>query len=128
MLRLRVKPGMKQPHQDSLGLVATLPPFCFLFWLRCALLCCYDVITFEGRLTYNVSYTTGPDSIEDLYTRVQAHGIATLSYMNVFEFGMNVRGHATGAAVVAKPDDYRNATLYAQNQFLVFHRESAREH
>ena len=35
--------------------------------------------------------------------------------MNVFEFGMNVRGHASGAAVAAEPDDYRNATLYAQN-------------
>ena len=126
---------MKQPHQDPLDAA----PVCFLFRLRCALLCCDDVITFAGRLTYNVSYTTGPDSIEDLYTRVQAHGIATLSYMNVFEFGMNVRGHATGAAVAAKPDDYRNATLYAQNQlscvspriryqFLVFHRESEREH
>ena len=34
-----------------------------------------------GRLMYtlNVSYTTGPDSIDELYTRVQAHGIATLS-------------------------------------------------
>ena len=50
-----------------------------------------------------------------MYRQVQAHDVATLSYMNVFEFGMNVRGHANGAAVPAKPDDYRNATLYAQN-------------
>lgn len=28
---------------------------------------------------------------------------------------MNVLGHAAGAAVPARPDDYRNATLYAQN-------------
>jgi hypothetical protein len=69
----------------------------------------------NGRLTYNVSYTTGPDSVAELYQQVQAHGVATLSYMNVFEFGMNVRGHATGAAVASRPDDYRNATLYAQN-------------
>ena len=68
-----------------------------------------------GRLTYNVSYSSGPDSISDLYGRVQALGYSTLSYMNVFEFGMNVLGHATGAPVSPKPDDYRNATLYAQN-------------
>ena len=69
----------------------------------------------DGRLTYNVSYTTGPDSVDELYTRVQKLGYSTLSYMNVFEFGMNVAGHARGPAVAPKPDDYRNATLYAQN-------------
>ena len=35
--------------------------------------------------------------------------------MNVFEFGMNVKGPASGPAVASKPDDYRNATLYVQN-------------
>lgn len=69
-----------------------------------------------GVSRYNVSYVTGPDSIDELYTKVQAHGIATLSYMNVFEFGMNVKGHASGAAVASKPDDYRNATLYGTKQ------------
>ena len=68
-----------------------------------------------GRLTYNVSYRTGPDSVDELYTRVQSLGYATLSYMNVFEFGMNIAKHASGEPVACMPDDYRNATLYAQN-------------
>eukprot|EP01051_Picozoa_sp_SAG22_P007710 SAG22_NODE_552_length_9177_cov_15.661489_4_plen_490_part_00 len=68
-----------------------------------------------GRLTYNVSYTTGPWSVEALYSQAQELGFATLAYCNVFEFGMNILGHASGAAVAPKPDDYRNATLYAQN-------------
>ena len=58
---------------------------------------------------------TGPASIDAVYRQVQARGVATLSYLNVFEFGMNVRGHASAPPVPAKPDDYRNATLYAQN-------------
>jgi hypothetical protein len=33
----------------------------------------------------------------------------------VFEFGADVLGHASAAAVTPRPDDYRNATLYAQN-------------
>lgn len=68
-----------------------------------------------GRLTYNVSYTTGDYSIDALYKQAQDLGFATLSYMNVFEFGADIIGHASGPAVSPKPDDYRNATLYAQN-------------
>jgi hypothetical protein len=33
----------------------------------------------------------------------------------VFEFGADIIGHASGPPVAPKPDDYRNATLYAQN-------------
>ena len=68
-----------------------------------------------GRLTYNVSYTEGAWSQDALYKQAQELGFATLSYCNVFEYGMNILGHAAGAAVLAQPDDYRNATLYAQN-------------
>jgi hypothetical protein len=68
-----------------------------------------------GRLTYNVSYTTGAYSMDSLYKQHQDLGFATLSYCNVFEFGADILDHASGAAVAPKPDDYRNATLYAQN-------------
>ena len=47
----------------------------------------------------------------DNYKQAQELGYATLSYMNVFEYGMNVLGGAKGAPVTPKPDDYRNATL-----------------
>ena len=39
-----------------------------------------------GRVTYNVSY----QEQDALYRQAQALGFATLSYMNLFEFGMNV--------------------------------------
>ena len=73
----------------------------------------WNPFTWQGlpRLTYNVSYTSGPFSIDALYKQAQELGYATLSYMNVFEYGMNVLGGAKGAPVTPKPDDYRNATL-----------------
>ena len=75
----------------------------------------WNPFTWQGlpRLTYNVSYTSGPFSIDALYKQAQELGYATLSYMNVFEYGMNVIGGAKGPPVAKRPDDYRNATLCA---------------
>ena len=68
-----------------------------------------------GRLTYNVSYATQ----DALYAQAQALGFATLSYWNLFEFGMNVYPVHKLLPPPAKPksDDFRNSTLYLANNF-----------
>ena len=66
-----------------------------------------------GRLTYNVSYA----SQDALYAQAQALGFATLSYWNLFEFGMNVYPVHKNlpSPVTPGPNDFRNATLYLSN-------------
>ncbi len=69
-----------------------------------------------GRLTYNVSYSM----INENYQNNQKFNFTTLSYFNVFEFGMNIF-NGSNSTVLPKPilpgstDDYRNASLYVSN-------------
>lgn len=48
-----------------------------------------------GRLTYNVSYTTGLYSVDALYKQAQDLGFATLSYCNVFGDPHGLQLHTT---------------------------------
>lgn len=65
-----------------------------------------------GQITYNITYA----SIDGLYKSTQDNGFATLSYLNVFEYGMDVRVPPPPPSKPS-PHDYRNATTYLANNF-----------
>lgn len=60
-----------------------------------------------------------PVQIDDYYHRLQGEGFGTLSYFNIFEYGLNIKCPAPGAIANFTPPSHRDDTTWPDaNAFL----------